>query len=94
VLKSISTTGGPPAFKEEGHIEDAVAAMELLVHMVSMQLGELYISIPTAKKLHKVQDKEIKTSLALTKTSLALTNWENTVLYIKKDAVWSLRMKS
>jgi len=39
VLKSISTTGGPPAFKEEGHIEDAVAAMELLVHMVSMQLG-------------------------------------------------------
>lgn len=39
VLKSISATGGPPAFNTRGGIEDAVAAMEHLIHMVSIQLG-------------------------------------------------------
>lgn len=39
ILKSISTTGGPPAFNASGEIEDAVAAMEHLVHMVSTKLG-------------------------------------------------------
>ena len=39
VLKSISSTGGPPAFNANGGIEDAVAAMEQLVFMVSMRLG-------------------------------------------------------
>jgi hypothetical protein len=35
VLKAISTTGGPPAINEHGQIEDAVAALEMLVHMVT-----------------------------------------------------------
>ncbi len=39
VLKSISTKGGPPAFNANGDVEDAVAAMEILVHMVSVQFG-------------------------------------------------------
>ena len=36
VLKSISATGGPPAFNANGEIEDAVAAMEHLVHMTNL----------------------------------------------------------
>lgn len=30
---------GPPAFNANGDVEDAVAAMEILVHMVSVQFG-------------------------------------------------------
>lgn len=38
VLKSISTTGGPPAIGPNGKIEDAVAAFEQRVHMVAQQI--------------------------------------------------------
>lgn len=38
VLRSISTTGGPPAIGPEGRIEDAVAAFEQRVFMVTAQL--------------------------------------------------------
>jgi hypothetical protein len=39
ILKSISVTGGPPAINAQGGIEDAVAAMEYFVHMVSAQIS-------------------------------------------------------
>ncbi len=38
VLRSISDRGGPPAFGPDGKIEDAVAAFERRVHLVSQQL--------------------------------------------------------
>lgn len=38
VLKSISTTGGPPALGADGQIEDAVAAFEQRVHMMAQQM--------------------------------------------------------
>lgn len=38
VLRTISTTGGPPAIGPDGSIEDAVAAFEQRVHLVSQQL--------------------------------------------------------
>ncbi|MBS2008311.1 MAG: hypothetical protein JST01_14785 [Cyanobacteria bacterium SZAS TMP-1] len=38
VLKSISTTGGPPAIGPSGKIEDAVAAFEQRVHMATQAL--------------------------------------------------------
>lgn len=38
VLRSISDRGGPPAFRPDGTIEDAVAAFEKRVHLVSQQL--------------------------------------------------------
>lgn len=34
VLKSISSTSGPPGINAEGEIEDAVAAMDILVHSI------------------------------------------------------------
>ena len=40
VLRTISTTGGPPAIDKDGHIEDAVSAFEQRVFMVSSQLGQ------------------------------------------------------
>ena len=39
IIKSISTTGGPPAFGPAGEIEDAVAAFYEQVHSVSMLLN-------------------------------------------------------
>lgn len=39
VLRSISDRGGPPAFSREGTVEDAVAAFEQRVHLVSQRLG-------------------------------------------------------
>jgi hypothetical protein len=39
VLKSISTTGGPPAIGADGKIEDAVAAFEQRVHMQARQIS-------------------------------------------------------
>jgi hypothetical protein len=43
VLKSISTTGGPPAIGADGRIEDAVAAFEHLVHAVGQRMGILAV---------------------------------------------------
>ncbi len=40
ILKAISTNGGPPAMDRDGNIEDAVAAFEERVFMVSAQLGQ------------------------------------------------------
>lgn len=48
--------------------------------------GELIISVPTSGKINKVADKNIT-------TNMKLTNHENTVLYVKDGAVWSLKMK-
>jgi len=42
VLKSISTTGGPPAIAD-GRVEDAVAAFEHLVHAVGQQMGVIAV---------------------------------------------------
>lgn len=48
VLRSISTTGGPPALDEDGNIEDAVAYFELLVHQMSQAItgsGDPFLDI-------------------------------------------------
>ncbi len=39
VLKTLSTTGGPPAINEKGEIEDAVAAFEQRVHLIATRYG-------------------------------------------------------
>lgn len=41
VLRSISTNGGPPAVGPDGKINDAVAAFEQHVHLVSQHFGSL-----------------------------------------------------
>jgi len=49
--------------------------------------GEVSIFVPTSGTLNKVQDKDIT-------TDMTLANWENTVVYIRKGEVWSLRMQA
>lgn len=39
ILRSISTTGGPPAINAEGKIEDAVAAFEQRVHLANQMFA-------------------------------------------------------
>jgi len=39
VIRSISTTGGPPAIGPDGKIEDAVTAFEQRVRLVATQMG-------------------------------------------------------
>jgi hypothetical protein len=39
ILRSISGTGGPPAIGPDGQIEDAVAAFEERVHLITQQMG-------------------------------------------------------
>jgi hypothetical protein len=39
VLRAISEIGGPPAFGPDGKVEDAVAAFEQRVHLITLQMG-------------------------------------------------------
>ncbi len=48
--------------------------------------GELIIFVPTSGVINKVSDKYIT-------TDLALANWDDRVLYIRKGEVWSVRFK-
>lgn len=48
--------------------------------------GTLTIFVPSDGTVHRVQDKDIE-------TGMALGNWGDRVLYLKAGAVWSVRMK-
>ena len=48
--------------------------------------GELIIFVPTSGVVKKVSDKYIT-------TDIALANWEDRVVYIRKGEVWSVRLK-
>lgn len=48
--------------------------------------GELTIFVPTSGVVNKISDKYIT-------TDIALTNWDNQVLYIRRGEVWSVRLK-
>lgn len=48
--------------------------------------GELVIFVPTSGVVNKVSDKYIT-------TDIALANWDDRVLYIRKGEVWSVRLK-
>ncbi|MBI4160806.1 MAG: serine/threonine protein kinase [Candidatus Yanofskybacteria bacterium] len=48
--------------------------------------GELIIFVPTSGVVNKVSDKYIT-------TDIALANWNDNVLYIRKGEVWSVRLK-
>lgn len=48
--------------------------------------GELTIFVPTSGVVNKVSDKYIT-------TDIALANWDNQVLYVRKGEVWSVRLK-
>lgn len=49
--------------------------------------GELVIFVPTSGLVNKVSDKYIT-------TDIALANWDDRVLYIRKGEVWSVRLKT
>ena len=48
--------------------------------------GKLDIFVPSSATLNSVKDKDIS-------TGLALTNWDNKVVYIKNGQVWQVRLK-
>lgn len=48
--------------------------------------GELIIFVPRNAVLNRVSDKTIA-------TDMALSNWDDTVVYIQNGAVWTLKMK-
>ena len=48
--------------------------------------GELIIFVPTSGAVNKVSDKYIT-------TDIALANWDDRVLYIRKGEVWTVRFK-
>lgn len=48
--------------------------------------GEMEIFVPTTGVVNKISDKYIT-------TDIALANWEDRVLYIRKGEVWSVRLK-
>lgn len=48
--------------------------------------GELSIFVPSNGTLNKISDKHIT-------TDMALSHWDNKVVYIKNGAVWQVRMK-
>lgn len=48
--------------------------------------GELTVFVPTTGLIRKVEDKQIS-------TDMALTNWNDTVVFIANGEVWSLKLK-
>lgn len=48
--------------------------------------GELVIFVPRNGTINRVSDKAIA-------TDMALSNWEDTVVYVQNGAVWTLKMK-
>jgi hypothetical protein len=66
VLKSISTTGGPPAIGADGRVEDAVAASELLVHTVGQRLG-----IISVNRYQQLVDEVCEVAVGVARTLLS-----------------------
>lgn len=56
------------------------------VAAIIIQDGEFSIFVPTSGTLNKIRDKGIA-------TDMSLARWDNTVVYIRKGEVWSMRMR-
>ena len=81
-------------YRSYTHWDDVVDSPELNIAILprgvtAMVLddGELTIFVPTNGKVHKVKDRMIE-------ADMILANWDDTVIYVKDGALWSLRMKS
>ncbi len=80
-------------YRSYSHWEDVVDSAELnaailprgVVPMI-LDDAELTIYVPSNGKIHKVKDRLIE-------ADMVLANWNDTVVYIKDGAIWSVRMK-
>ncbi len=63
-----------------------VAILPKGVSAMILNDGELVIFVPMSGKIHKVHDRMIA-------ADMALSNWDDTVIFVKDGAIWSVKMK-